>query len=253
VWAGFFQAGQACISVERVYVESPVYEQFLALVTEKAKALRAGSERGNEFEFDYGAMVTDAQTSIVERHVRDARDKGARVVVGTGERRPGDGYFIEPTVLVDVDHTMACMREETFGPTLPVMRVDSLDEAVALANDSVYGLSASVWTRDRSKGERLAERLNAGAVNVNNALMHLFQLVLPQSGWGESGLGGRLGGPDGIRKYCRKKSVVIERMTPRSDLHWYPATSFKTNVQIRMARLLGAGDWRRKVGLKGRK
>ena len=112
---------------------------------------------------DLGAVIHPPQSDIVERHVKDAVERGARVLVGGG-RRDEDGHFFEPTVLVDVDHSMACMREETFGPTVPIMKVRDAEEAVRLANDSPYGLQASVWTKDAGKGERLARRIEAGAV-----------------------------------------------------------------------------------------
>lgn len=251
VWGAFMGAGQACISVERVYVEAPVHDAFVARVTEKARALRVGMDTGPKPVNDLGAMATEDQIAIVERHVADAREKGATVLTG-GARRPGAGLFFEPTVLTDVDHSMACMRDETFGPTLPIMRVGSTDEAIALANDSAYGLSASVWTADRAKGERIAQRINAGAVNVNNVFINLFQLGMPQGGWQDSGIGGRLGGPSGIRKFCREKAMVTERVAPRSEVHWYPATPAKLQLQRRGARFMGAGDWRRRLGLRGR-
>jgi acyl-CoA reductase-like NAD-dependent aldehyde dehydrogenase len=250
VFGAFFNAGQICVSVERVYVEDAVYQPFVDLVVEKTRALRVGMEAGTDIAFDYGAMATQGQLDIVERHVADALAKGARALTG-GRARSG-GLFYEPTVLVDVDHTMACMREETFGPTLPIMRVADAAEAVRLANDSPYGLSATVWTRDRAAGDRVASELNAGAVNVNDVYINMFQMPLPQGGWGESGIGGRLGGPEGIRKFCRAKAIVSTRFAPRSEVQWYPASNLKAALQARGARLLGAGDWRRKLGLTPR-
>ena len=133
-------------------------------------------------------MINPPQSDIVERHVNDAVEKGARVLAG-GSRRDENGHFFEPTVLVDVDHSMACMREETFGPTLPIMKVRDAEEAVRLANDTPYGLQASVWTKDAAKGERLARRIEAGAVTVNDAQINYVALELPMGGWKESGLG----------------------------------------------------------------
>jgi acyl-CoA reductase-like NAD-dependent aldehyde dehydrogenase len=251
VWGAFVGAGQTCISVERVYVEAPVYDTFVALVSEKAAKLRVGMDSGPKPEADLGAIATDAQLEIIERHVEDAIDKGAKVLTG-GRRVDGAGRLYEPTVLVDVDHSMACMREETFGPTLPIKRVEDTAEAIELANDSPYGLSASVWTSDRAKGERIAAELQVGAVNINNVFINLFQLGLPQGGWRDSGIGGRLGGPAGIRKYCQEKAVVSERIAPASEVHWYPATAKRLAVQTRGARLLGAKDWRRRLGLPPR-
>jgi acyl-CoA reductase-like NAD-dependent aldehyde dehydrogenase len=233
-----------------VYVEETVYDPFVALVVQKTQAIRQGNDAGQGIKYDIGAMATVEQLEIVSRHVAQAVEHGARALTG-GRRGDGTGLYYEPTVLVDVDHSMTCMREETFGPTIPIMKVASEDEAVRLANDSPYGLSASVWTRDRATGERVALALNAGAVNINNVFINLFQLPLVQGGWGDSGLGGRLGGAAGIRKYCREKAVVAERAAAKTEIHWYPASGLKAAVQARGARMLGARDWRRRLGLPG--
>ena len=143
VYYAMLNGGQTCVSVERVYVEAPVYDEFVAKVTEKARALRNDRSTGPGTA-DVGSMTFPPQVDIVERHVRDAVDKGARVVVGGERGHEGQGgHWFEPTVLVDVDHTMECMREETFGPTLPIMKVADAEEAIRLANDSPYGLGGA--------------------------------------------------------------------------------------------------------------
>jgi acyl-CoA reductase-like NAD-dependent aldehyde dehydrogenase len=246
-WGGMLNGGQLCISVERVYVEAPVYEDFVARLTAKVAALRQGTDRPGAFACEVGAMATAAQLEIVERHVRDAVEKGATVT--TGGRRSASGLYFEPTVLRDVDHTMACMQEETFGPTVPVMRAGDEAEAVRLANDSPYGLSASVWSRDAARAQRVAGQLEAGAVNVNNVLMNLFQFTLPQGGWKQSGLGTRLGGAGGLLKYCRPQAIVEERVALKSEPFWFPVSPRKNELIARVSRLLAANDWRRKLGL----
>jgi acyl-CoA reductase-like NAD-dependent aldehyde dehydrogenase len=250
-WGSMWNSGQICISVERVYVETPVYDEFVAKVTEKVKALRQGMDPDGSFSTDVGAMCTPAQLDIVEHHVQDAVAKGATVLAG-GKRGP-HGQFFEPTVLVDVDHSMLCMRDETFGPTLPIMKVADEDEAIRLANDSRYGLSASVWTRDPDRADRITRKLEAGAVNQNNVMMSTFQLTIPMSGWKESGLGSRSGGPAGILKFCRQQSVVSERFTLSSEPHWYPYIPTKSKLQAKLVRLLGAHDWRRRMGRANRR
>jgi acyl-CoA reductase-like NAD-dependent aldehyde dehydrogenase len=247
-WGAMWNSGQICISVERVYVEAPVYDEFVAKVTDKVKELRQGMDPDESFTTDIGSMATEQQLQIVERHVRDAVAKGARVL--TGGQRAERGLFFEPTVLVDVDHSMACMREETFGPTLPIMKVDNEEEALRLANDSTYGLSSSVWTKDRERADRVARRVEAGAVNINNVMMSTFMLPLPMSGWKSSGVGSRSGGPNGMLKFCRQQSVVSERITLKSEPHWYPYKKRSSQLQARMVRLLGAHDWRRRLGLR---
>ena len=219
--------GQTCISVERVYVEEPVYDEFVRLVTEKVGKLRQGVPTGHG-AVDVGAITFPPQADIVEAHVKDAVDKGARIAVG-GHRREGEGRFYEPTVLLDVDHTMQCMTEETFGPTLPVMKVADAEEALRLANESEYGLQASVWTKDVKRGEEIAGRIEAGASSVNEHLVNYLALELPMGGWKSSGLGTRHG-PDGIRKYTRKQASVITRFGPRREIFMFPYSGWAAKV-----------------------
>jgi acyl-CoA reductase-like NAD-dependent aldehyde dehydrogenase len=246
VWGGMTNSGQACVGVERVYVENPVYEKFVSLVTEKVKALRQGMDDPGSFACDIGAMVTAAQIDIVQDHVDDAVAKGARVLVGG--KRSAQRNFFEPTVLVDVDHSMKCMREETFGPTIAIMRVTDENEAISLANDSVYGLSSSLWTRNPRRANRLSRRIEAGSVSVNNALVAALQLPAPMGGWKNSGLGTRFGGAQGVLKYCRQQTVVEERLQLKSEPVWYPVSPTKARLVAVAMRLLGAHDWRRRLG-----
>src|SRR5215207_8156500 len=227
--------GQTCISVERVYVEAPVYDDFVQRVARKVGELRQGAP-GPEGSVDVGAMTFEPQLEIVQRHVDAAREAGATVLVG-GRPGSGPGRFFEPTVLTDVDHSMACMTEETFGPTLPIMRVADAEEAVRLANDSSYGLGASVWTKDVARGEQLARRVEAGAVCVNDAQLNYLALELPMGGWKASGLGSRHGA-DGIRKYTRRQSLLVTRMAPKRDLHMFPYRARTTRLLGRLMKLL---------------
>lgn len=247
VWGGLFNAGQSCIAVERVYVEAPIYDEFVKKLVAEVNSLRQGHDGQGAFATEFGAMATEAQLELVERQVADAVAKGARVL--TGGERAAHGLFYPPTVLVDVDHTMDCMREETFGPLLPIMKVRDEDEAVRLANDSKYGLGASVWTSSPARGERIGARLEAGGVNVNNAMIHVFQFPLPMGGWKESGLGHRFGGPNGIRKYCRQQAFVSERVHLNNETHWYPYSPAKARITAAVLRLLEMNDWRRRLGL----
>lgn len=227
--------GQVCISVERVYVEAPVYDQFVAKVTDKVRALRQGRPDGPG-SIDVGAVTFPPQLEIIDRHVQDAVAKGARVLVG-GKKADGPGMFYEPTVLVDVDHSMSCMTEETFGPTLPIMKVGDADEALRLANDSPYGLQASVWTKDVHKGEQLARRVEAGAVCVNDAQVNYTALELPMGGWKSSGLGTRHGA-GGIRKYTQMQTLLVTRFAGKKDPHMFPYSSRKTKLLGRLTKFL---------------
>jgi acyl-CoA reductase-like NAD-dependent aldehyde dehydrogenase len=227
--------GQTCISVERVYVEAPVYDEFVGKVTEKVKALRQGVPSGPG-SVDVGAMTFPRQLDIVAGHVAAAREAGATVLTG-GHGRSEGGRFYEPTVLVGVDHSMACMTEETFGPTLPIMRVNDAEEALKLANDSSYGLAASVWTKDTARGEAIARRIEAGAVCVNDAQLNYLALELPMGGWKASGLGSRHGA-GGIRKYTRQQSLLVTRLAPKRDLHMFPYKARTTGLLGRAMKLL---------------
>jgi acyl-CoA reductase-like NAD-dependent aldehyde dehydrogenase len=247
LWGGYFNSGQICISVERVYVEAPVYDEFVQKLVAGTKQLRQGIDTQHDYSVDVGAMANEQQLKIVARHVDDAVSKGAKVLVG-GEADTTRGYFYRPTVLVDVDHGMDCMREETFGPTLPVMKVGDVDEAIQLANDSRFGLAGSVFTRDKDKAMAVAKRMNTGTVNINNVLMGVAQTPVPMAGWGESGLGSRQGGAAGIRKYCQTKSIVGDRFAMKKELNWYPYTRRKGRILTGMLRVLNARDWRRRLG-----
>lgn len=242
-FGGLFNAGQVCVSVERVYVEAPVYDEFVEKLTAHVRELRQGVD-GRRFEHDVGALANAAQQAIVTRHVEEAIAKGAKALIGGAAT--GVGTFFEPTVLVDVDHDMACMTEETFGPTLPVMRVADETEAIALANDSIYGLSATVWTGDRARGERVARQLNAGAVNVNDIFSNIFNYALPMGGWGQSGIGTRLGGAEGVRKYCRKQALTVPMLpTQRKEMFWFPYSPAKLGIALSTMRAAGARGMRR--------
>ena len=217
---GLNNSGQVCISVERIYVEEAAHDEFLERVAAKVEALRQGPP-GEPGTVDVGAIIFPPQIELIEAHVRDAVEKGARVVTG-GERGEGPGRFYRPTVLADVDHSMRCMVEETFGPTLPVMRVRDAEQAIELANDGRYGLQASVWTRDHERGEQIARRVEAGTAMVNDAQLNYAALELPMGGWKASGLGSRHG-PDGIRKYTKRQSLMITPgYAPSRDAHHFP-------------------------------
>jgi len=187
-------------------VLEPVYDQFVAAVVRDVNNLKVGAGDG----YDFGSLIDDNQVAVTERHVADAKAKGAKVLTG-GQRPRGPGSFYPPTVLVDVDHSMACMTEETFGPTLPIMKVSSVDEAIRLSNDSPYGLSASVFSTDVERAKAVAVQLDCGAVNVNDVISNLMCTTAPMGGWKTSGMGARFGGADGLRKYCRQEAVVAPR------------------------------------------
>jgi acyl-CoA reductase-like NAD-dependent aldehyde dehydrogenase len=237
MFTGSSRTGKAVMkaAAERCYVEEPVYDRFVEKVTDNVRRLRQGAPTGVG-TVEVGAVIFPPQLDIVVDHVEDALAKGARVLTG-GHPRPGPGRFYEPTVLVDVDHSMKIMREETFGPTLPIMRIADAEEGIKLANDSDYGLQASVWTRDVKRGESLARRIEAGVVCVNDAQVNYTALNLPMGGWKSSGLGTRHGAA-GIRKYTKVQSLLITHRALKREPFMFPYKPRSTMMLRRVFKLL---------------
>ena len=257
VWGAFVNAGQACLSVERCYVHRSLYEGFAKACAEKTQQLRIGN--GMDAHTDVGPMIQERQVRIVESHVEDAKARGARVLAG-GRRLPELGpNFYAPTVLAEVTQDMRIMREETFGPVLPVMACDNDDEAVRLANDSEYGLAASVWTRNAARGQRLARRIHAGTVMVNDVVSCFGISEAPHGGVKASGVG-RTHGRFGLDEMVRVKYLDTDRMPGMKKVWWHGyGESFRRQMEgfldmqfarSATARLLGAlraaGVFRRK-------
>jgi acyl-CoA reductase-like NAD-dependent aldehyde dehydrogenase len=245
-WGGMMNSGQICMSVERIYVEEPAYDEFVNKLTAEVGRLRQGADDASNPK-DVGAMTSPNQTAIVEDHVDDALASGARALTG-GKRVAGPGDYFEPTVLVDVDHSMKVMRDETFGPVVGVMRVGDEEEAIRLANDTPYGLSGSVFG-ERDHAERVARRVECGAINVNDVLVNYFATDVPMGGWKQSGIGTRHG-EGGIKKYCRSESLVITRFGGKREPTWYPYSKARRRFLPAISRFFGARDWRRKLGLR---
>jgi succinate-semialdehyde dehydrogenase/glutarate-semialdehyde dehydrogenase len=218
VWGAFANCGQACLSVERCYVHRSLYNAFLEACVRKTKQLRVGN--GIDSQTEIGPLIHERQFRNVESQVEDARARGARVLTG-GSRLPQFGSnFYAPTVLADVTHAMPIMREETFGPVLPVMPFDTDEEAIRLANDSNYGLAASIWTRDRARGELLARRILAGTVMVNDAVACFGISEAPHGGVKASGMG-RTHGRFGMEEMVRIKHVDSDRLPGMKKIWWY--------------------------------
>ncbi len=243
VWGSLMNSGQVCTSIERVYVEEPVYREFVDRVVERVKKLRQGASGA---DIELGSMTSRAQIEKVEAQVRDAVQKGAKVLSG-GRRNPGlQGFYYEPTVLVDVDHGMDVMTEETFGPVIPIMKVEDADEAVRRANDSRFGLDGSVFTRDKARGRLLADRIEAGSVCINDGLVNFVIPEAPMGGIKESGIG-RRHGAEGIRKYCRQKTIVTDVLGLKNEFIWFPATRLKARLIPMLLRFFYRSGWKNKL------
>ena len=221
--ACFSSAGQLCVSIERMYIHERVYDELVARLVARVQAMRVGA--GYDFGYDMGSLTNPEQLDTVCAHVEDAVTKDALALAG-GRARPDLGrLFFEPTLLANVTPEMTCYRGETFGPVVSLYRFATDDEAIAQANDTPYGLNASVWTRDSRRGRALAARVNAGTVNINNGYAAAWGSVdAPMGGTGDSGLG-RRHGSDGLLKYTEAQTIAHQRLQVISPP---PRVSFAT-------------------------
>jgi acyl-CoA reductase-like NAD-dependent aldehyde dehydrogenase len=236
VWGAFQNAGQTCLSVERVFVVEGIYDAFVRQVLAEVRRLRAGSTAG----VDVGPITTPEQLLKLETQLQDAVEGGATVLAGGTRTDPASNVFL-PTVLTDVEAHARLLREESFGPFLPVLRVKDSEEAVRRANETSFGLSASVWTGDRRRGEVVARRIRAGGVCVNDVMTHYAVPGLPFGGVGESGFG-RSKGLEGIAELTRTRSILVGRWGLAREPWWFPySKATETLVRAGLASRLRGG------------
>lgn len=203
-WGAFYTTGQTCMAVERVYVVESVYDQFLEACLEETKKLKVGYSAEIDNDFDLGPLTCDRQQTTVDDHLQDALSKGANILY-SGKR---EGLLVEPMILTDVNHDMKLMREETFGPIMPIMPVKDEEEAIRLANDSHYGLSACVWSKDHERAERVAHQLEVGSVNINDTISHYPVSLLPFGGIKKSGTA-RTHGKQEVLQFTQMRSYAV--------------------------------------------
>ncbi|MCB1025640.1 MAG: aldehyde dehydrogenase family protein [Acidobacteria bacterium] len=240
VWGAFTNSGQACSSVERLYVEEKIAAKFTNMVVEKTKKLRQGY--GTDPENEIGSMSSENQTKIVEDHVKEFERSGAKILTG-GKRNENfeGGVFFEPTVIEGADNKMLPMREETFGPTLPIATFKNEDEAIALANDTDFGLTASVWTGDLKRGKRVAEKILAGTVNVNEVLYTHGIGQTPWGGFKDSGYG-RTHGKEGLMELVATQHIHVNRFLFTPDVWWFGYSKNALETFKQMSRTFSSGS-----------
>lgn len=234
VWAAFTNAGQSCTSIERCYVHKGIYDAFVEHVVELTKKLKSSTperDLGDAMACDVGCMTVEFQLKTIEAQLQEAVEKGARILCG-GERIPGTLHF-PPTLVVDVTHEMQLGSEETFGPVLPIMNFKTEAEAIQLANDSPYGLSASVWSKDMDRAERVARALKVGNVSINNHMLTEGNPALPFGGVKDSGFG-RCKGEWGLMTFSNVKSIISSPNKGLIEPHWYPQTQTKYDLFTRL-------------------
>lgn len=225
-WGAFFHSGQTCMAVERVYVVGSKYDEFVKLAVQQAQELKSGYSSELNASFFMGPVTDPRQVKIIDAHLQDAVDKGAKILTG-GKR---EGLFYDPIVLTDVTHDMKIMRDETFGPIMPIVKVQSEEEAIRLANDSAYGLGASVWSRDLRHAKRVADRIEAGSVIFNDSIAQFGVPMLPFGGVKNSGFG-RTHGREGLLQFTRPYSFAVGGAPVKVDV----ATILRENGHYELA------------------
>lgn len=243
VWGAFFNAGQVCASIERVYVEQSVSEKFISSCVKLTQTLRIGNPL--EKNTDMGPLENKRQLEKVKAMVDEAVQKGAKVLCG-GKRFGDRGFFYEPTILTNVDHSMNVMTEETFGPVLPIMVVNSIDEAIRLANDSKFGLSAYGWTSNRETADRLQSELIAGTVMINDATSSWGEPKAPWGGFKKSGIG-RTRAEFGLMEMVQVKYTSYDKGKNRFNLWWFPNDSAAEKIADDAIRLLFSPKWVKRI------
>ncbi|MCB1170929.1 MAG: aldehyde dehydrogenase family protein, partial [Leptospiraceae bacterium] len=218
IWGGFSNSGQTCISVERVLVEESVHDKFAQMVADRLKEIKQG------FRADFpslGSMTFEKQVGIVQEHLEDARQKGAHLMLEGGRHSDFDGLFMKPALITDVSSDMKVWKDETFGPVIAVQRFKTEEEAIQLANETAYGLNASVWSGNGRRAKRVARSIKSGAVCINDVDANYIMSDLPFGGVKESGIG-RVYGVEGLRAFTNMQSVLRDRLGLKKELWWFP-------------------------------
>jgi len=239
VWGAFANCGQVCASVERVYVHKSIADAFIGRTLELTRKLRVGNAADGE-DVDIGSMVHERQVQVVEQQVQDAVNKGGKILLGGRRPENNTGPYYEPTILTDVNSNMDVMREETFGPLLPITVVEDDEEAIRLANDSIFGLDAYVFSKDSKHADSIARRLEAGIVMINDVIAAYSAPETPWGGVKQSGIGRVHGGAMGLKEFCQVRHIMGERiqLPMKRELWWFPYRQWQVPLYERVIKLL---------------
>ncbi len=260
VWGGLTNLGQSCTSVERIYVQQNIYDAFKAELVKQTERIK--QETDKDGDADVGGMTVDFQVEIIKKHLEDAKEKGAEIL--TGKTWDGKSKLIPPMVIDKIQPEMKVIAEESFGPFLPLAPFKTEEDAIALANDSEFGLSASVWTKDMKRADRVTRAIKTGNVSVNNVMLTEGNPALPFGGTKNSGFG-RYKGEIGLHSFCNVKSVLIDKNSSKIESNWFPYTKEKYAMFSKMTEGLFSGSllkfalnglkmesYSNKIGKKGR-
>ncbi len=219
LWGSTANAGQSCLSVERVYVQENIYNEFLISLIEKTKAIKLNAANINEGEI--GPIIFEKQAEIINNHLQDAIEKGAIIMYGNTQcELINGGYYCTPTILTNVSHNMKIMQEETFGPIIPVMKFSTKEEAIALANGTIYGLSAAVFAKTNEEAIEVGNQITAGAISINDCALTAIMHEGEKNSFKLSGIGGTRMGPSAIKRFMRQKVFIIKSEEMASPW-WY--------------------------------
>jgi succinate-semialdehyde dehydrogenase / glutarate-semialdehyde dehydrogenase len=219
LWGSVVNCGHSCLSIERIYVQDSIFDAFLEKIVEKAQKLKLAYP--SVFDGQIGPIISDKQVSIINDHLKDALAKGAKLQTGTGQtEQKGGGIYCFPTILTDVNHTMKLMTDETFGPILPIMPFKNEDEAIALANGTVFGLSGAVFAKTWEEGYRIGQRMDAGAISINDSALTAIIHDGEKNSFKASGIGGTRMGPSAIKRFMRQKAFLVKKQ-PIASPWWF--------------------------------
>ena len=238
IWGGLTNLGQSCTSVERIYVQQNIYNDFKAEMVKQVEWMK--QEVDKDGDADVGAMTVDFQVETIKNQLDDAKKLGAEIL--TGRNWDGKSKLIPPMVIDKITPAMKVISEESFGPFLPLIPFKTEEEAIELANDSEFGLSASVWTKDMNRADRVTRSIKTGNVSVNNVMLTEGNPALPFGGTKNSGFG-RYKGEIGLHSFCNVKSVLIDKNSSKIESNWFPYTKEKYVMFSNMMEGLFTGSW----------